>query len=42
MKIQKANHIISYVSLFGDFIGNAVCRVIELGVAEDSQVFALD
>ena len=22
MKIQKANHIISYVSLFGDFLGD--------------------
>ena len=38
MKIQKANLIISNVSLFGD----AVCRAIELGVVEDSQIFAQD
>ena len=42
MKIQKANLIISNVSLFGDFLGDAVCRAIELGVVEDSQIFAQD
>ena len=40
--LSMGEKIISFEEKFGDFLGDAVCRAIELGVVEDSQVFAQD